>query len=331
MKKVNFITIAILIFALGFGITSCDDETPDSVVTFAEESITIDTDDLKDVTVDLNIEPAASKDATISVGVTASGGEAGTAFTTSPSISGGIIEVPVEKGATTASFTVSPIEDGIGYDNVELDFEIIEVGAGLKTEGLTGVASTLLIENKKSTGRPIPYSQPFETCDDEGSGEMPDGWEEVVALQNDQNSAHWGCSARGGVQINPFSGDGGEGDSSQVWLVGPRVGLVDASSPVLSFDADRRFDTDIQEYNVFISADYNGNNFEEATWEVFQPAVDSIAANDPGGDGYTNSGELDISEYAGEVITVAFAYYASGSKFTATILRIDEVEIKEGS
>ena len=332
MKKVKLISIAMLIMALGIGMTSCDDdETANSVVTFAKESISITTDSLRDVTVDLNLDRAASKNSTISVGVTASGGEPGTAFTTTPSMDNGVVEVPVDKGASTASFTVSPIEDGIGYDNVELEFEIIEVGSGLKLEGLTGISSTLLIENTKSTGRPLPYKQPFETCDEGGSGELPEGWEEIVALQNQQNTAHWVCSARGGIQVNAFSGDGSEGDSSQVWLVSPRVGLVDASNPVLSFDADRRFDTDIQEYDVLISTDYSGSNFEEATWEVFQPAVDSIAANDPGGDGYTNTGELDISEYAGEVISVAFVYYASGSKFTATILRIDEVEIKEGS
>lgn len=332
MKKAKLISLAILILTLGIGMTSCDDDSePDSVVKFAEESITISTDDLSDVTVEFNLDPAASKNSTIRVGVTTSGGEPGTAFTTTPSMSNGVIEVPVQEGSATASFTVSPIEEGIAYDNVEIQFEIIEVGSGLKLEGTTGISSTLLIENKKSTGRPIPYSEPFEECDEGGSGGLPEAWEEVEALQNQQNSAHWGCSARGGVQINPFTNDGGEGDSSQVWLVSPRVGLVDATNPVLSFDTDRRFDTDIQEYNVFISTDYNGSNFEDATWEVFQPAVDVIEANDPGGDGYTSTGELDISEYAGEVISVAFAYYASGSKFTATILRIDEFEIKEGS
>ena len=335
MKKVKFITIAVLILGLGIGMTSCNDDesSPDSVVTFAEESITISTDDLSDVTVTLNLDPAAPQSSTIKVGVTASGGEPGTAFTTSPSMSNGVIEVPVQEGATTASFTVTPLEEGISYDNVEINFEVIEVGSGLKIEGTTGIYSTLLIENKKSTGRPLPFSEPFEECEEGGSGELPEGWEEIVALQNQQNTAHWGCVSYPdvGVGINAFSDEGGEGDSSQVWLVSPRVGLVDASNPVLSFRADRRFDTDIQEYDVFISTDYTGSNFEDATWEVFQPAVDSIAANDPGGDGFTNTGELDLSAYSEEVISVAFIYYASGSKFTATSLKISDVEIKEGS
>lgn len=335
MKTIKLTTIAILVLALGFAMNSCkdDDSSTTSVVTFAQESYSTTTEDYSPVTITLNLEPKASSSSTITVGLTATGGEAGTAFTTSPSMSNGLIEVPVEKGASTATFTVTPQEEGIAYDNVEVEFEIIETGSGLKTEGLTGVYSSLLIENTKSTGRPLPFTEPFDECGEGGSGELPDGWEEIAALQNQQNSAHWGCVSYPdvGVGINAFVDAGGEGDSSQVWLVSPRVGLVDASNPVLSFDADRRFDTDIQEYNVFISTDYNGSNFNDATWEVFQPGVDFIEANDPGSDGFTSSDQLDLSDYSGEVISVAFAYYASGSKLTATSLKISNVEIKEGS
>ncbi len=333
MKTIKLTTIAILVLALGFAMNSCDDDdsTTKSVVTFAQESYSTTTDDYNPVTITLNLDPEASSSSTINVALTATGGEPGTAFATSPSMNNGLIEVPVEKGASTATFTVTPQEEGIAYDNVEIDFEITEVGSGLKTEGLTGIYSSLLIENTKSTGRPLPFSEPFDECDEGGSGELPDGWEEIVALQNQVGTAHWDCSARGGIQVNTFSGDGSEGDSSQVWLVSPRVGLVDANNPVLSFDADRRFETDIQEYDVFISTDYNGNNFNEATWEVFQPGVDFIESNDPEADNYESSGELDLSAYSGEVVSVAFAYYASGSKGGSHILRIDEVEIKEGS
>jgi hypothetical protein len=333
MKTIKLTTIAILVLAIGFAMNSCndDDSTTKSVVTFAQESYSTTTEDYSPVTITLNLEPEASSSSTINVALTASGGEPGTAFTTSPSMSNGLIEVPVEKGASTATFTVTPQEEGIAYDNVEIEFEITEVGSGLKTEGLTGIYSSLLIENTKSTGRPLPFSEPFEECDEGGSGELPDGWKEIVALQNNVNTAHWNCSNRGGIQVNTFSGDGTSEDSSQVWLVSPRVGLVDASNPVLSFDADRRFETDIQEAKVFISTDYNGSNFNDATWEVFQPGVDFIESNDAGADDYESSGELDLSAYSGEVVSVAFAYYASGSKGGSHILRIDEVEIKEGS
>jgi hypothetical protein len=114
-------------------------------------------------------------------------------------------------------------------------------------------------------------------------------------------------------------------------MVSPKIGLVEATNPVLSFKVDRRFDTDIQEYDLMIATDYDGTNFDEANWEVFPAAVEAMESNDPGADGFSETGELDISEYAGEAISIGFVYYASGSKLTATALKIGQVEVKEGS
>jgi hypothetical protein len=333
MKKSNAFLLLTLALVLSFSFSSCnkDDGNPDGVVSFTTLATTIDTDNLAPVTFTLGISPKAPSASTITIAVSASGGAAGTAFTTNPALSSGKIEVSVDKDATSASFTITPVEAGILYDDVEIDLEILSTGSGLKTNGIAGVFSSLTIENKKEQGRPIPYLESFGNCDDEGGeGGFPSGWEEVVATQNAQGTGHWRCAPGfDGFECNAFSEDGAEGDACEVWLVSPQIGLVSATSPKLSFMTDRRFDSDIVEYGCKISTDYDGSNFASATWTDFQPAIDKMAANDPDANDYESTGDLDLSAYAGKVITIAFIYYAEGSKFTATALRVDEVSVSE--
>ena len=72
-----------------------------------------------------------------------------------------------------------------------------------------------------------------------------------------------------------------------------------------------------------ISTDYTGLNFQDATWTRHQPGYDAMTANNPGADDFTNTGSLDLSQYAGEVISVGFIYRAGApGSFDATILRV---------
>mgnify|MGYP006278347935 CR=1 FL=1 len=326
--------ILLLIAASVTVLISCDndDDVSDSLVNFEEELYDRSTDDLSAFDIELSIEPGAPNSSEITLDVTGDG--AGTSFNTTPAVSGGQIIIPVEEGATSASFTFTPDEEGIGFDNVEVDFSIAGTGDGL-TSGLT-TETSVSIFNTKDTGTPIPYSQDFSSCGDGGSGEIPEDWTQIDVKQNSGSTANWGCTTfpNVGVVINPFTPDVSDPAGSEIWLVSPRLNLVDASSASLTFDFDRRFaPTDSFEedpVDILISTDYNGSNFDNSTWERFTPGFDAMIAEDPGADnGDVTLGPFDISSFTGNVVTVAFVHRAgSPDSFDATIMRIFDFNVE---
>jgi hypothetical protein len=335
MKQTKFLLIAFLaIFAIV--LNSCkEDEDPDGIINFVDEVIDRTTDDLSPITVDFTIDPPAPKASDFVVSI--SGAEAGTVFTTSPAISGGQVTISVASGATTATLTVTPIEEGIGFDDVVLQLELASAGDGLTT-GLT-TSSQINIVNAKDTGEPLPFLEDFAVCGPDGSGELPpEGWTQEVVQQNAEGSSVWTCIPEffgvTGIQVNCFVAGSADLTSSEVWMVSPRIDLLNATAPKLNFEVDRRFPgtggfaEDL--YDIFISTDYNGLNFGTANWERFQAGFDAMTANDPGVDDLASTGDLDLSAYAGEVIAIGFVYRAGGpGTFDATILRIGNVSVSE--
>lgn len=326
-----------LIGLLGL-LMSCgdDDEVSNSTVTFSNTTLTISTDDLSPATVTMSITPAAPSNSTISVIVT--GATYGEVFTTDPAVAGGQIEVPVTAGATSAEFSIIPNEEGIRFDDINLEFEIISVGAGLSTEEFDGRFLDFTIENNKEQGTGLPYVESFNNCGPDGNGEaVQDGWEQIFIEENSFGTGAFNCytgQAVVGLMANAFSPDAQneDPDYTEVWYVSPIIGLVDETNPTLSFDIDRRFDAPIDDntlaYGIQISTDYDGTNFETANWEVFQAGVDAMTANDPQVDDIGNTGALDLSAYAGETISIAFIYRASNARFGATALRIADVVVE---
>lgn len=332
MKNKLWIFLVGLVFLF-----ACEEETVNSVVSFSQTTADITTDDLSPVTVSFDISPSAPSNSTISVIVT--DGAYGETFTTDPVQAGGQIDIPVSAGAESAEFTIIPIEEGILFADIELAFEIVSVGEGLTTEEFDGRFFDFTIVNNREQGTGLPFSGTFDVCGAEGSGELPpEGWEQVIVAQNSFETGGFACyNGQGvtGIQANAFSPDAANEDSdyTEVWMLTPLVGLVDAESPVLSFDVDRRFDSPIDAntlaYGVQISTDYDGTNFESANWEVFQAGVSAMEANDPEADDIENTGELDMSAYAGETVTIAFIYRASNARFGSTALRIANVLVAE--
>jgi hypothetical protein len=137
-----------------------------------------------------------------------------------------------------------------------------------------------------------------------------------------------------GIQVNCFVPGSEDQTASEVWMVSPKLNLIDATSPKLSFDVDRRFpgtgEFPEDLYDIMIATDYTGLNFDDANWERFEAGFNAMTANDPGADDMGNTGDLDLSAYAGEVISVGFVYRAGGpGTFDATILRIGNFSATE--
>ncbi|MFW5645045.1 MAG: hypothetical protein ACOCZL_03960, partial [Bacteroidota bacterium] len=172
----------LVITAAAVTMQSCGEEELDpGIVNFAESSINRTTDDLSDVTVSFTIDPPAPTASNIYVSL--SGAEYGTVFTTNPAASSGQVTIPVSLDATSASFTISLDEEGIGFDDVQLTLEMDSTSSGLTT-GLT-TSMSINVVNAKDKGLDLPFQEDFDGCTEDGSGEpIPEGWEEVVAEQN---------------------------------------------------------------------------------------------------------------------------------------------------
>jgi len=335
MKKNKFLSMAIIaLFAFSFNSCS-EDEDPDGIVSFVTETIELTTDDLSPITVNFSIDPPAPRDTEFVISI--AGADAGTIFNTDPAASGNEVTMPVSSGATSAMLTITPIEEAIEFQDVVLTLTFASLGDGLTT-GLT-TQSVINIANTKDTGRELPFAEAFDMCAADGSGELPpDGWKQEVVQQNAEGSSVWNCIDEffgvTGIEVNCFVPGSEDQTASEVWMVSPRINLIDATAPKLSFDVDRRFggtgEFPEDLYDIFIATDYTGLNFANANWERFDAGFDAMTANDPEDDDMENTGELDLSAYAGNVIAIGFVYRAGGpGTFDATILRIGNVSVTE--
>lgn len=330
-QSVLFILLSLVFF------TSCSDDDTAALVRFSLPDIEVVTDTLEPVTIDFEISPASPQTSTIRL--IAPQNAYGNSFITEPPLAAGEINVPVSAGDTSASFELILLESGIGFEDFSQDFEIIAVGSGLVTNEFEGRYLSFNLVNERVQEDDLPFVENFSVCGPDGSFELPpDGWTINDVVQNSFGTGGFFCyTGQGvtGVGTNPFTpaGEATSGDDySESWLISPSISLGGAEAPSLSFNFDRRFDAPIDDntlaYGLQISTDYDGTNFETANWEVFQPAVDAMTANDPGFDGIENTGPLDLSAYEGQDISIAFIYRAADAYFLATSIRISNVVVE---
>lgn len=326
-----FLLLCICLFS------SCSDDDTVALVRFSFPEVEVMTDTLTPSSISLELTPAATE--TSNVRIIAPQNAYGSLFITEPPLSAGEINVPVSSGATSASFELILLEEGIGFEDFQQDFEIIAVGPGLTTNEFEGRYLSFNLINEHVQEDDLPFVENFNICTSGSAEEFPpEGWENRIVEQNSFGTGGFFCyTGQGitGVGTNPFLDDGiaTQGDDySEAWLISPPISLGGAEAPGLSFDFDRRFDAPIDEntleYGLQISTDYDGTNFETANWEDFQPAVDAMTANDPGFDGIENTGTLDLSAYEGQDISIAFIHRAADAFFLATSIRVANVRVE---
>jgi hypothetical protein len=327
LRLFAFLTIAASVTL----IVSCGDDdegTPTSLVNFAQTGYDADATNLSPVNVTLTLEPASAGASTIEVNF--SGGEG--SFTTSPALSGNSVTVPVEAGDASVSFTVNFVQDNLPAGDFVVEMTLGDVGPNLNT-GITTSAS-INVANVELTA--LPYTEDFG-ADCEGTF-PPEGW----VIQNPQtntagsggtNTGSWKCNTfamidGAGGTANAFVGGSEDPNTSETWIISPILGPITSSS-TLSFGGDLRFN-DLQEgfewYDVVISTNYNGLNFESATWTRFDAGYNALAGNDVGRDDITIYDNLSLSAFEGQAVTVAFIYRCSRPANCAAI-RVDSFAV----
>ncbi len=330
IKKSN--TPLSIFVVLSLFLWGCDQETAEvsqSQVAFSQDTLRISSDSLYVAKIDLVISPPAPVSSSITLRSTAVNDNF---FQTNPPLRFAELMLPVAQNDPQASFSFEPLADNLGSENASVEFEIVAVGEGLITEPLEGRFLVVELLNNIQTNFTAPYQENFGVCifDDF----PPAGWEEKVIAQNNEFSARWGCITRPkiGIGINAFVPNSSDNSGSEAWILSPVIDLDTLTRPVLRFAVDRRFspnDPNLEAYDLLISTDYDGDNFGSATWERFADGYAAMQADDPEADGFSESGDLDLSAYAGQSVAFAFVYRAGAPGTTdATILRIANFAIE---
>jgi hypothetical protein len=122
----------------------------------------------------------------------------------------------------------------------------------------------------------------------------------------------WQPTAIYGMKASAYVG--GANNQSEAWVVSPYVDLLEASKPVLVFEQARKYGVDfLAECFVMVSVNYEGD-VTECDW-VHIPFNQDENGNYIVPDGsswdFMSTGNLDLSTYAGQKITIGFKYTSS--------------------
>ena len=126
----------------------------------------------------------------------------------------------------------------------------------------------------------------------------------------------WYYSAAYGMCASAFKND--VSWESESWLVTPQIDLSRAKTPEFSFDhAFNKAEGDFtNECTLFVSTDYAGDvttcTWNEVAWNTLEDGTLDV----PAGVSWTfqPTGKLDMSQYVGEKIHIAFRYKTVGGK-----------------
>lgn len=170
-------------------------------------------------------------------------------------------------------------------------------------------------------------SEGFETSvTGSGSVEVPitlDGW----ANYNTLGTRLWHARTFSSNKYTEFSSFySASGTSDEVWLVTPSLDLSATSNEIFSFETKIRFWAGAC-LTVYVSEDYDGTQagLTTATWTALNPTLPVSGQEDV----YMNSGNMDLSNYNGSNVRIAFKYTGSKQTGVTTTYQLDNIKVFE--
>lgn len=118
------------------------------------------------------------------------------------------------------------------------------------------------------------------------------------------------------------------GKKNDVWLISPSIDLTDATKPQVSFDISVSY-FNAECLSVQISEDFDGDqaNITKAKWTDVSSSFNIPVANKE----LSSAGTIDIKNYAGKKIHLAFRYQGddSATPIKTTTYQVDNVKVFE--
>lgn len=130
----------------------------------------------------------------------------------------------------------------------------------------------------------------------------------------------WTTSTQG-TNNNPYavmSGFSGGSNANEDWLVSNAISLFGYSQVKLNLDSDRNYSGNALE--AFITTNFNGD-VNTANWQPLNVPFDTASGWE-----FVNSGDVDISSYAGQTIYIAFKYTSTSS--ASATWELDNIKLK---
>ncbi len=129
----------------------------------------------------------------------------------------------------------------------------------------------------------------------------------------------YGNAANHYAEMNAYR----SGESINIsWLVSP--GIEVENGTILNFDTAKAYWTH-DALSIWISTDFNGVDVTAANW---QPLNARLATDTDANHAWINSGDIDLSAYAGQKVFIAFKYVGGDNANSTSTYRVDNVVIK---
>lgn len=171
----------------------------------------------------------------------------------------------------------------------------------------------------------LPFSENFEGIQ-VGVGVLIDieGWRNINVTEGERRYEGRSFDGNNYAQISAFGSDEPE---VEAWLVTPYLNLNGTTSPTLNFKTKDGFNNG-QALKVFVSTDLFENTIEEATWTELTSAIIASGTTNGYADDFTDSGDIDLSDYIGQNIHIGFQYVGGSSGITTTF-QIDDLSVTD--
>ena len=136
----------------------------------------------------------------------------------------------------------------------------------------------------------------------------------------------WIPTASYGMKASAFVN---QNNPSEAWLISPIVDLTEAEKPVLSFDQASKFGDLLNECFVMVSVDYEDDvtNCDWVHIPYNQDAVGKYIIPDGSNWTFMATGDLDLSAFAGQRVTIGFKYTSTAT--SATTWEVKNLVVKE--
>jgi hypothetical protein len=112
------------------------------------------------------------------------------------------------------------------------------------------------------------------------------------------------------------------GNGNEDWLISKPITLAGYKNYYLSFETDGRASVPSNPLEVYVTDNYTGN-YATTTWTKLNPILDSdLSKFAP----FVSSGKLDISNFAGKNVVVAFKYTSTAT--ASATWELDNVKVR---
>lgn len=167
-------------------------------------------------------------------------------------------------------------------------------------------------DGNRCDGSPAPV---FESIFNEDfSGALTNNWTAVSVL----GTAVWNIQQFG----NPKPCVVMSGNGNEDWLISKPITLAGYKNYYLSFETDGRASVQSDQLEVYVTDNYTGS-LDPKNWTKLNPTLDSDMSKFAP---FVNSGKLDISNFAGKNVVVAFKYTSTDT--ASATWELDNVKVR---